>query len=532
MLAVRARGTTIAGGGVAINRKKGSTGGDLLLAIDVGTGSVRAALCDTEGGILAFAAREHDQIVPRYGWSEQRPAAWWEGVAASVREVLTRIGEAPARIRALAVCGQQLGTVLIDEGGEPVLDRVPLWNDKRAAAQVRAFAQTHDPEEAIGVTANPPAANWSAFKLAWLSENRPQEWARAATLLMPKDYINFRLTGERAIDPAGASLTFLLDADSLAWSDRVVAWLGLRRDMLPPLVDPTAVLGAVTEAAARETGLRAGTPVVCGTGDFPATLLGSGVCRPGMGSDTTGTSTILTALAETPIRHPEISNLRTAEGHWGACIFLDSGGDAMRWARRAFHEGAYDYARIAALAESAPPGAGGLFFLPFLSGERLGASTNARAQFFGLNLGHETRHLHRAILEGVGLAALRHLRIIEAAGGRLERIVASGGGAKSELWMRIKASVFGVPYMVPENPECGVVGSAILAGTGIGLYGSVEDGVARLVRYAGEIAPDPEWAAVYRRMIPIFEKLYACSRPYSDLLERLEAELGGALRGE
>ena len=209
------------------------------------------------------------------------------------------------------------------------------------------------------------------------------------------------------------------------------------------------MLGAVTAAAAADTGLPEGLPVVCGTGDFPATLLGSGVCRPGMGSDVTGTSTILTVIADQPVRSPDISNLRTVDDRWGACIFLDSGGDAMRWARKAFHEGKVDFDRIVQLAEQTAPGAKGLLFLPYLAGERLGTATNARAQFFGLDRGHETGHLHRAVLEGVGLAVLRHLRIIEAAGHKPERIVASGGGAKGELWMKIKASVFDVPYKVP-----------------------------------------------------------------------------------
>ena len=498
---------------------------DLLLSIDLGTGSARAAICDLFGNILSFAAREHDQIVPRFGWAEQRPAEWWDGVSGSVREVLGTVENARERIAGVAVCGQQLGTVLIDDDGELVLDRVPLWNDKRGAPYVHRLLAENDLSDVIKDTGNPPATTWSAFKLWWIRENMPEEWARATTLLMPKDYINFRLTGERSIDRGGASLTLLFDANTLDWSDSMVARMGLRRDILPRLSNPTDVLGAVTAAAAADTGLPEGLPVVCGTGDFPATLLGSGVCRPGMGSDVTGTSTILTVIADQPVRSPDISNLRTVDDRWGACIFLDSGGDAMRWARKAFHEGKVDFDRIVQLAEQTAPGAKGLLFLPYLAGERLGTATNARAQFFGLDRGHETGHLHRAVLEGVGLAVLRHLRIIEAAGHKPERIVASGGGAKGELWMKIKASVFDVPYQVPVNVECGVLGSAILTGVGLGLFDGIETAAAKLVRYEKDVLPDPRWTEVYRRMFPVFEKLYAESRPFYAMLDDLTADL-------
>jgi xylulokinase len=196
----------------------------------------------------------------------------------------------------------------------------------------------------------------------------------------------------------------------------------------------------------------------------------------------------------------------------------------MRWARRAFHEKALAYDDIAARAASAPAGSDGLFFLPYLTGERLGAHRNARAQFFGLGAGHGLAHLHRAVLEGVAFAAARHLRIMEKAAGRgLERVIASGGGAKTELWLKIKASVYGVPIVVPKEPECGVIGCAALAATAVGRFARLEDAVAAYVRYVDEVKPDPGWAHTYARMQPVFDRLYAHSQALYDDLDALAA---------
>jgi xylulokinase len=278
----------------------------------------------------------------------------------------------------------------------------------------------------------------------------------------------------------------------------------------------------MTEDAARETGLSAGLPVLVGGGDYPVALLGSGVCRPGLGSDVTGTSSIVTVVSEKPLLDAEICNVGTPEGNWGAFMLLESGGDAMRWARRAFHEKALGYDDIVAKAAEAPAGSEGLFFLPYLVGERLGRHRNARAQFFGITAGHGLAHLHRSILEGVAFAVRRQIGVMETNSGRtLERVIASGGGAKTALWLRIKASAYGIPIVVPQEPECGVVGCAILAATAEGRFSSLEQGADVLVRYADEVAPDPRWADTYARMQPIFEKLYRHAQALYDDLDRL-----------
>ena len=494
---------------------------DLLLAIDVGTGSVRAALITVTGETAAFSAREHDQIVPQFGWSEQRPESWWEGAAASVRAVLGKVDQGPHRVAGVAACGQMHGTVLIDDDGRLVLDRVPLWNDKRTREIVEEFARAHDTRSFLQIVGNPPTVAFAAFKLMWIKRHEPKAYAAARTLLMPKDYINFRLTGARAIDIPEASCNYLLDIRQRTWSKEIVHLAGLDLNMLPPLKNASEVLATVTREAARETGLLEGTPVVVGAGDYPVTLLGSGVTQAGMGSDVTGTSTLITLMTEQPVLDPAITNVQGVAGGWGAFTILDAGGDAVRWARRAFHDNQYSYDRIVELATEVPAGADRLIFLPYLNGERLAQQGNSRAQFVGLTSGHHAGHLHRAVMEGVAFASRRNIEIMKSRGNKLDRLVAAGGGAKTRLWLEIKASVYGCPILTPADPESGVLGCAILAGVGAGIFDSIDDAVQRLVRYDAEIQPVPSWSERYQRMAAFFNRVYSQSESYWDEVERL-----------
>ena len=495
---------------------------DLTLSIDVGTGSVRAALVDRHGEILHIASHEHEQIVPAFGWAEQRPEDWWSGVVQAIRATLEAVDGARERIAAVCACGQMHGTVLVDGKGRPTRDTVPLWNDKRTADLVAAFERANPPASYLSESGNPPTPAWPGFKLVWLRDHDPTAYQAAAAVVMPKDFINLRLTGEVAMDPGDASCSFLMNPASQAWSQAMCERLGVDAGKLPPIRDPLEILGGVTARAAGETGLAEGTPVLVGGADYPVALLGSGACREGLASDVTGTSCILTLIAEEPLLDPEICNVATVEGNWGPFVLLESGGDAMRWARRAFHERALGYDEIVARAAEAPAGADGLLFMPYLTGERLGAHRNARAQLFGIGAGHGLPHLHRAVMEGVAFAANRYLRIMEkAAGRRLERVIASGGGAKTALWLKIKASIYGIPIVVPKEAECGVVGCAAMAATAAGRFAAVEDAVSAYVRHTDEIAPDPDWLETYGRMQPVFDRLYTHSQALYDDLDAI-----------
>lgn len=499
------------------------------IAIDIGTGSTRAALMGPQGQVLAVAAREYAQITPAFGWSEQRPADWWEAAVSALREVTEIARTRNHVIEAVCACGQMHGTVLVDADGQPTRETVPLWNDKRTMDQVRRFEEREQIMDWLKLTGNPPTPAWPAFKLQWLREHDPAAWARTATVMMPKDYINLCLTGERAMDWTDAACSFLVDAASGAWSERVFDHLGLDMAMMPPIRMPTEILGRVTRAAASRTGLAEGTPVLVGGADYPVALLGSGVCRPGLASEVAGTSTIVTLVTQRPVLDPEISNVGTVDGNWGAFVLLESGGDSARWARRVFHDNQLDYAQTLALAEAAPAGAEALFFLPYLVGERLGRHRNSRAQFFGLTARHGLSHMHRAVLEGVGFAVSHHLQIMErATGTRPEVLIASGGGAKADLWLRMKASIYGRSILVPAEPECGLVGCAMLSAVATGAQSDIAAAAGQMVSWQREVLPEPRWQERYAQMQPIFDRLRASAQEFYDDLDRLDAAAGTA----
>ena len=492
---------------------------DLLLAIDVGTGSARAALVSLSGEIVAFAAEEYSQIIPRFGWSQQSPRIWWKGVVFSIQRVLREVADAADRIAGVAACGQMHATVLINEAGDLALAEVPLWNDKRTRELVGQFRMKNDPDALWPITANPPTVAWPAFKLAWLKKNEPLAYDAARTFLTPKDFINFQLTGESRTDFCEASCSYLFDVRSEIWSEKILRLLDLDSEKLPSLGAPAELLGLVTRKAAEVTGLRAGTPVAVGAGDFPAALLGAGVTKPGVACDITGTSTLIALLSADPVSDPVISNLRCVMGGWAAFTIVDAAGDAMRWAKNMFDQDHGGYERIIALAESVPAGSEQLLFLPYLNAERLARKANSRAQFFGLTSSHSAGHLFRAVMEGVAFASHKNIEWMKARGHHFDQMVAAGGGAKSRLWLEIKASIYNCPILLPSEPECGVVGCGMLAGCASGLFSDLEKVISQQVQYETEVEPNPAWVEGYREMQSLFDGLYQSSEQFWDRFE-------------
>lgn len=329
---------------------------DKILTIDVGTGSTRAAIVRIDGAMIGFAQREYEQTTPCAGWSEQAPSLWWQAACDCIREVLYRYPETAAQIAVIGACGQMHGTVLLDEQGELVEDRALLWNDKRSQPQVDAFNAREGWEKWLAHLNNPPAAAWPAFKLAWWRENHPDRWSQLAKVLMPKDYINFMLTGAMATDYSEASCYFLMDSETRSWSSQACETFGLRVDQLPELKLSSDIIGQVTQRAADLTGLPAGIPVVAGTSDMAASLLGSGVYEPGMASDSTGTSTLMTVVSPRPLHHTLVNNLHLANAAWGGFTILDAGGDAVRWARLALADNQITHPQLLQEAAAVPAG--------------------------------------------------------------------------------------------------------------------------------------------------------------------------------
>lgn len=488
---------------------------DAVLAIDIGTQSSRAAILDPEGGLLASASRSHDLSVPRPGWAEQNPEAWWQATVANVRNVLAQIPE-DTTLAAVAVCGQMHGTVPVARDGRLLASAVQLWCDKRAASIADEIAARHDLDALQRLAGNVPTAAWSGFKMAWMQRHQPDLYDAASQILTPKDYVNFQLTGVAATDVTEASGSFLMDAVTEQWSPELTGLLGLDASKLPPIYASSEVIGGVSGAAARLTGLPAGLPVVAGSGDMLCQLLGSGVSAPGMACDTSGTASIISFHAKAPVYDRGLMNLHAAGPHWIAFGILDSGGGALRWWLDGFgdsaggQDAAYD--RLLADAARVPPGSEGLLCLPYLQGERTLGSADSRGVYFGFHPRHTRAHATRAMLEGICFDLRQSLEIVRESGVEVTRMRTGGGGARSLLWSQIKADIYGMPVAPLRHEEVGILGAAMLALTGAGIVPDLQ-ATARLVAEREPFLPDATNAAHYDRQFALFRELHDRLQP-------------------
>jgi xylulokinase len=483
---------------------------EYVVAIDIGTQSTRAALVDPEGAIRDVAGAPIDLFAPAAGWAEQDPEQWWQTTADNVAALRER--NPGITIAAVGVGAQMHSLVAVDAAGNSLTARSAIWSDKRCLDDVQAFARRPDAEQLSRLAGNRPLPAWAGFKMAWLRANAVAAYDAAASLLVAKDFLNLRLSGVAATDPAEASGTFLCDAATGQWSADLLAALGVARSKLPDIADSGAVIGAVHEEAARRTGLLAGTPVVAGSGDMMCQLLGSGITAPGQVAVVSGTASIVAAAAGHASADPRVMNLRSASGNWMNFGIGDAAGESLRWfadrlsgQRTLDDPGALSAAYDALTLEAAQVGAGsgGLLFFPYLLGERTLGSAQSRASFVGATLGHGRAHFARAVLEGITFEDRRALECVCPAGPE-GPVRCSGGGAGSAVWNQIRADIFGHPVQTLASTEGGILGAAILAGVGAGWYPDAGAGAARAVRPSGTWSPAAEAVAAYERTFQMF----------------------------
>lgn len=468
--------------------------GGLLLAIDVGTTTVRAILFDLEGRPLSEAYREPMVLHPRPGWAEVEPEDWWRCVAAVTRQALQGAPGAGERIVGVGLAGLMHALVPLDRAGRP-LARAQLWMDQRCQPQAEWLMREHRPLIRGVLGPRPVTTTWSAPKLRWLSEHQPELVQRAHSFLSVKDFVRFRLTGTIATDPSDAGGTGLFDPQRGEWSQPLLELVGVSREQMAPIRDSSEVAGPVRPEAASLTGLAAGTPVVIGGSDVKCTRIGAGAYESDRGCLYLGTS----AWIAGPQRRP---------GSFGATATT---GAALKWLVRLFAlaDGDAPGAAYAALLEEAATvaaGAEGLIFLPHLMGERGPRyDPQARGVLFGLTLAHGRAQIARAVLEGCAL----HLRsILDSLGSEPPReIVTVGGGARSALWRQIIADATGACLLVPRVLEAGALGAAILAGVGLGVYPSVQVAADRLVEIVEQREPEPASRALYSRIYRLYLEL-------------------------
>ena len=415
------------------------------------------------------------------------------------------------------------GAVLLDSVGEVVRSAI-IWCDQRSGAQSNELEQLFGRDNLIHLTCNPPLTNFTLTKLLWVRETEPKVWARVAHVMLPKDYVRFRLTGERAIDLADASGTLLLDVANRRWSNEVLDKSGIDKNLLPALYESPQVCGKVSAAGAEATGLREGTPVVAGAGDQAAGAVGMGIARAGAVSATIGTSGVVFAATDRPALDP-LGRLHTfchaIPGRWHVMGVTQAAGLSLRWLRDRFGvalavqtDNARDpYDLLAEEASSAPAGSEGAFWLPYLMGERTPhLDPNARAAFVGLTASHTRGHLIRAVMEGVAYSLKDTFTIFGEMKIPVTSIRLGGGGARSPLWRQIQADVYDHEVEIVAAEEGAAHGAAILAGVGAGGWKSVDEACDCVVRVASRVAPNPADSKTMQRGYGMYRKLYPALR--------------------
>ncbi|MEX3013970.1 FGGY-family carbohydrate kinase [Gymnodinialimonas hymeniacidonis] len=496
-----------------------SSGGDVV-AIDLGTGSLRAALVDPTGRIRDSESIPLQTSYPQHGWVEQAPEDWWSALCAATRSLAAR--HTNQTVSALCCCGHMHAPVLVDKAGELTARTAMLWNDKRSEQTAQKLNEQLTRLGGHGPFANPATSAWPGVKLAWLAKHNPRLLDRSKTLLMPKDFLNLRLTGNAAMDWTEAGSSFLMDPDTRHWSVGNAGLLGIDMSLLPSILAPWDIIGSVRTEASKRSGLPVSLPVSAGAGDYPCAILGSGAVGEGALSDITGTSYLLTAIGPRPVIDPMVMNVMTADGQWGAFAVVDAAGDALRWLHKIISSKRIGFEDLNQRAEAVSAGAEGLLFLPYLTGERLGDGAASRGAFIGLSAKHDVGHMARAVMEGVAIAMHIASQPIWASRCPTGPIVAAAGGRKSDLWLRIKASVLGQAIRPTAEPESGLLGCAALAQVGSGTFATVQQATNAYAAFGPDVVPDATLKQVYADQIGLFETAKTALLPINRSLANIQ----------
>lgn len=487
----------------------------MFLGVDVGTGGTRAVLIDRAGRVVASCASEHAPIRSEHiGWAEQEPEDWWRAACEAIAGAMAASGLAGAEIEAVGLTGQMHGCVILDADGK-VLRPALIWCDQRTQPECDWLTEKIGFERLIELTCNPALPNFTLTKLLWVREHQPEIFGKIAHVLCPKDYVRYRMTGEFAMDMQEASGTLLLDVTHRRWSAEVADAAGIPMAWLPRLFEGPEICARVSDAGAGATGLTAGTPVAAGAGDQGAGAVGMGILAPGSVSATIGTSGVVFAATDAPA-NDRLGRLHTfchaAPGRWHVMGVTNGAGLSLRYFRDTFSAGE-SYEELMKLAAEAPAGSAGLMWAPYLFGERTPhLDPRARAAFVGITASHTRAHFVRAVLEGVAFSLRDTLTLFAELGVPVKAIRLGGGGARGPLWRQIQADVYGQTVELLEAEEGGAFGAALLAGTGVGAWASVEEACAATVRVKETVRPEhaAEMNAAYeeyRRIYPALKEI-------------------------
>ena len=488
----------------------------LLLGIDLSTTGAKALLIDHDGRVVSSATTPLNLSTPHPLWSEQDPREWWTATTNSIKQALATANASGADISAIGLTGQMHGLVLLDGEGE-VLRPAILWNDQRCGAECDEIRARISRAELVQITGNDALTGFTAPKILWVETHEPEIYRRTRHVLLPKDYIRYKLTGVLAMDKADGSGTMLFDLRNRTWSSQILNTLNISPDWLPPTFEGHETTGEVTREAAAQTGLNQGTPVVAGGGDQSAQAIGTGVVRPGTIAVTLGTSGVVFAATESPLIEPEgrlHAFCHAVAGRWHLMGVMLSAAGSLQWYRdklacdRSFAELVDDAAGV-------PAGSEGLIFLPYLSGERTPhPDPLARGAWIGLTTRHGQAHLTRSILEGVAFGIKDMFCLMRDAGlGAIEEVRVSGGGAKSLLWRQILADTLAADLVTVNTTEGAAYGAALLAGVGAGVWSNVDQACAQTIATRDRVTPNEEAINVYDSLYEEYKRLYQILKP-------------------
>lgn len=482
-----------------------------FLGIDVSTTATKALLIDSSGKVIAVHSTTYGFETPHPLWSEQDPELWWNGTQQSIRAVLEESAVDPSGILGVGLTGQMHGLVLLD-AAQNVLRPAILWNDQRTQAQCDEIHQRIGRERFIQISGNVALTGFTAPKILWVREKEPEVYARVTNVLLPKDFIRHRLTGEFAMDMADGSGTVLMDLKQRNWSDEILDGLDIPRSWMPQLYEGQEITGRITPEAAQATGLKPGTPVMAGGGDQAAQAVGVGAVEPGIIGLTVGTSGVVFATTPSALIEPQgrlHAFCHAVPGRWHFMGVMLSAAGSLQW----YHDTLAPEMSIADLvreSEDIPAGSDGLQFLPYLSGERTPyPDPLARGAFIGLTVRHKRAHMTRAVLEGVAYGLKDSFQLIQNSGlGQISQVRASGGGTKSRLWRQILASVLEAELVTVNTTEGAAYGAALLAGVGAGYWKDVDEACAAAIKLTGKEEPQSAEMEQYRKGYKVYQKLY------------------------
>ncbi|NLX94451.1 MAG: xylulokinase [Clostridiales bacterium] len=491
-----------------------------LIGIDIGTSGTKTVLFTQTGSVVASDTAEYPLYQPQNGYAEQDPADWWKATITTIQAVLKKSGVDSGKIAGIGLSGQMHGLVMLDEQGE-VLRRSIIWCDQRTTKECEEITEKVGKERLIKITANPALTGFTASKILWVRNHEPTVYAKCRHILLPKDYIRYKLTGVFATEVSDASGMQLLDVTNRCWSDEVLEKLGIDKSLLGKVYESPEVTGKVTQTVAELTGLKAGTIVVGGAGDNAAAAVGTGVVEDGKAFTTIGTSGVVfahTSNISIDLKGRVHTFCCAVPGAWHVMGVTQAAGLSRKWFRDNFCQAEIEASQGTQLdsydlmdmkAATSPIGANRLLYLPYLMGERTPhLDANARGVFFGLSAMHTKNDLLRAVIEGVSYSLKDSMTVLASMNISVDNMAICGGGSKSTLWRQMLADVYGCSVKTIASKEGAALGVALLAAVGAGIYGSVAEACKAVIEYGDTQQPDESNVKEYAKFYALYKEIY------------------------